>query len=147
MRLRDMMIETLTSKRFDGLYSPDEPCGCLNSDLGPCGGDIGECCPGIRRDFAEDEDCGTEGCDGNRTKHWHIVPSNDMLTVSAGGRKRMTTDTTQARPPEYGGATGSESWWNRPVEKTNGRLLLNVLSLFISGVAIGINIGMILCRR
>jgi hypothetical protein len=76
MRLREMMLEVLVSQKWGGLYSPDEPCGCLNSDLAPCGGDIGECCPGVRRDFSKDEDCGNTECDGNGTEHWHIVPVN-----------------------------------------------------------------------
>lgn len=72
IRLRDMTMKLLVEQKFDGLYSTDEACGCLNSDLAPCGGDPGECCPGVRRDFAAAEDCRLPGCEGNGTAHWHI---------------------------------------------------------------------------
>ena len=29
--------ETLEARGFDGLYNPTEPCGCMVTDLRPCG--------------------------------------------------------------------------------------------------------------
>ena len=64
-----------------------------------------------------------------------------------GGRRPMDNEKTQSSPPEYGAATGSESWWDRPYVVSNGRLLMNVLTIFLGALAIGTNIGMVLCRR
>lgn len=59
--------------KFDGLYDPEEPCGCLYDDAAPCGipGDERDCKPGYRVDYKATEQC---GCEGQGTNHWHIQP-------------------------------------------------------------------------
>lgn len=40
--------EYLITNEYDGLYHPDEECGCLLNDLAPCGNSCLSCLPGVR---------------------------------------------------------------------------------------------------
>ena len=73
----------LKAEGYDGLCSPD--CGCLVSDLAPCGDLSLPCLPGHRVDISATEEC---GCDGQGRPHWHIVagkkdqPAQDAVTAT-----------------------------------------------------------------
>lgn len=40
---------TLKARGYDGLYHPEQPCGCYVDDLYPCGERPRECRPGVYR--------------------------------------------------------------------------------------------------
>ncbi len=49
MNIWQIIEAGLTAKGYDGLYNEDgdEPCGCLKTDLAPCGrSELGGCEPG-----------------------------------------------------------------------------------------------------
>ena len=46
MNGKDIIIEWLKEKGFDGLYLPDSECGCCVDDLIPCASDPCFCEPG-----------------------------------------------------------------------------------------------------
>jgi hypothetical protein len=75
----DMLAAQLKAEGYDGLCSPD--CGCLVSDLAPCGDLSLPCLPGHRVDIADTEEC---GCGGQGWDHWHIVAGkkNPMIPAS-----------------------------------------------------------------
>jgi hypothetical protein len=48
VNVREIIIEYLRSNGFDGLYNPNEDCGCQISDLMPCDEGCCNCIPGYK---------------------------------------------------------------------------------------------------
>ncbi len=72
MNIKEIVIKYLRDNGYDGMYCPDEPCGCELSDLAPCGCECWEdCLPGVKKEYKASDKC---GCDGEGTDHWHIQP-------------------------------------------------------------------------
>jgi len=57
MNLQDIVKNYLKDNGFDGLYNPDDPCGCSKDDLFPCacGFFPRDCNPGYRCKLDEGE--------------------------------------------------------------------------------------------
>jgi hypothetical protein len=45
--------DRLRARGYDGLYAPDQPCGCYLDDLRPCGETHTGCRPGLALDTDE----------------------------------------------------------------------------------------------
>lgn len=48
MTVIEITLEYLHQNNYDGLYHPDDECGCHIQDLVPCGENGMYCCPGYR---------------------------------------------------------------------------------------------------
>lgn len=48
MTVLELIRDYLTTHGYDGLCDPDIECGCLLTDLQPCGEDPSHCQPGYR---------------------------------------------------------------------------------------------------
>lgn len=70
MNVQTIVEEWLKEHKFEGLCNCDVPCGCLLSDIAPCGQPFGDCQPGYRKEVGSSEHC---GCDGQGEEHWHIT--------------------------------------------------------------------------
>ena len=57
MNIQDIVKKYLEENGYDGLYDPDNPCGCSKDDLFPCayGNFPYKCKPGYRYKLDEDE--------------------------------------------------------------------------------------------
>lgn len=98
--VRGIVFDWLTEHGYDGLANPDAECGCLLSDLAPCGGMLDECRPG--RKIAVDK-C---RCDLDPVGHdWHVVVDEEKNGLDAAGE--WVCDCGERCDPQ------SENWrWN-----------------------------------
>ncbi len=48
MNVRKIVVDFLTKNGYDGLCDSEIECGCLTSDLCPCGGSMNDCQPAYR---------------------------------------------------------------------------------------------------
>ncbi len=59
------IVENLKEAGFDGLYCPEEPCGCAIDDLAPCGEDeFLQICQPAHAIPCRPDLCGASGCEG-----------------------------------------------------------------------------------
>ena len=71
MSVREIMSETLSYNRYDGLFNDGISCACLMDDLMPCNNDcIATCEPGYKVPCPNEGDC---DCDPKDPHAWHVV--------------------------------------------------------------------------
>ena len=51
----DIVERYLAKHGYDGLYNPDDECGCYVGDLVPCSADFSKCMPGIDKEIESEE--------------------------------------------------------------------------------------------
>lgn len=51
--VKEVVIDYLKEKKYDGLFNSDGDCACEISDLRPCDCDFSECFPGFKRTVEE----------------------------------------------------------------------------------------------
>ena len=72
MEVSEIVRKYLAENGFDGLWNPDEGCGCELADLAPCGEMESSCCAGYKRPC----DCG-EGHDYDIGSEKHEAPTDE----------------------------------------------------------------------
>jgi len=75
MNVREIVKKYLEQNGFDGLVCQDGECGCILSDVSPCGDMLDSCEPGYVVPCP-----GPDGCPNGGGCEWHVATTKREVT-------------------------------------------------------------------